>query len=386
MAVKIDLKEKYKNLSESNRQTIFYMAKLIQENGAPNSKSGGTGDFIEKVANDLKSEKPTKPTVQRLYYTYITKHSPEELAELSTYFDEAFKKDSEEQTIELNDGEDKKRMLLFKNKMIPVYEEEEKFYFVVDELLETLPVSRNNKALKNSLSVKGRKLLEIEGQSQQCIDAEKVKAFLQSFLRQVQEGQQKEEIRYFVDRVHQLSLKNGEMYAEPVVQELRPIPKEVKAEIQNSSKVMIFKEEVETPTVKIEEQKPVVTNLVTKVEAKTKPAQSSTKESEVVSGKDFSILKELKTEIAKSEVAKPQEKKESTFNIDETEEMKSLTKILNNSIGYLSPEAKNKLYNLTMQNGLVNTVVATMGMLEGIQKDTSLYFVNKIEEQLKECL
>ncbi|MCU7666989.1 hypothetical protein [Bacillus thuringiensis] len=382
MAVKIDLKEKYKNLSESNRQTIFYMAKLIQENGAPNSKNGGTGDFIEKVTNDLKSEKPTKPTVQRLYYTYITKHSPEELTELSTYFNEAFKKESEEQTIELNDGEDKKRMLLFKNKMIPVYEEEGKFYFVVDELVDTLPVSRSNKALKNSLSVKGRKLLEIEGQSQQCIDAEKVKAFLQSFLRQVQEGQQKEEIRYFVDKVHQLSLKNGEMYAEPVVQELRPIPNEVKAEIQNPSKVMIFKEEVTTPTVKIEEQKPVVT----KVEAKKKPAQSSTKESEVVSGKDFSILKELKTEIAKSEVAKPQEKKESTFNIDETEEMKSLTKILNNSIGYLSPEAKNKLYNLTMQNGLVNTVVATMGMLEGIQKDTSLYFVNKIEEQLKECL
>lgn len=379
MVVKIDLKEKYKKLSELNRQTTFYMAKLIQENGAPNSKNGGTGDFIEKVANDLNS---AKPTVQRLYYTYITKHSSEELTELSTYFDAKFNKNSEEQTIELNDGEDKKRMLLYQNKMIPVYEEEGKFYFVVDELLETLPVSRNNKALKNSLSVKGRKILEIEGQSQQCIDAEKVKTFLQSFIRQVQEGQQKEEIRYFVDRVHQLSLKNSEMYAKPVVQELRPIPKEVKAEIQNPSKVTIFKEEVKTQTVKIEESKPVVT----KVEAKVKSAQSSTKESAIVSGKDFSILKELKTEIAKPEVAKLQEKKEATFNIDETEEMKSLTKILNNNIGYLSPEAKQKLYNLTMQNGLVNTVVATMGMLESVQKDTSLYFVNKIEEQLKECL
>ncbi|MGX5609376.1 hypothetical protein ACWKTZ_23700 [Bacillus cereus] len=382
MAVKIDLKEKYKNLSESNRQTIFYMAKLIQENGAPNSKNGGTGDFIEKVTNDLKSAKPTKPTVQRLYYTYITKHSSEELAELSTYFDATYNKDSQEKTIQLNDGEDKKRMLLYKNKMIPVYEEEGKFYFVVDELLETLPVSRSNKALKNSLSVKGRKILEIEGQSQQCIDAEKVKAFLQSFLRQVQEGQQKEEIRYFVDRVHQLSLKNGEMYAEPVVQELRPIPKEVKAEIQNPSKVKIFKAEVNTQTVKAEESKPIVT----KVEAKKKSAQPTIKESATVSGKDFSILKELKTEIVKPEVAKPQEKNELTFNIDETEEMKSLTKILNNNIGYLSPEAKEKLYNLTLQNGLVNTVVATMGMLEAIQKDTSLYFVKKIEEQLKECL
>lgn len=374
MATALSLKENYKNLSKSNQQTIFYMGKLIGEKGSATFKTGETIKFIEKVANELNA---AVTTVRRLYYTYITKHSFVELTELGTYYNANSNLELDDHVIKLNKG--KNKLLLFKNKMVPVYEEENKYFFVVDELLDALPISKTNKALKNSLAVKGRKILEINGEKQQCIEVEKVKTFLQSFLRQLIEGEQKDDIRFFLESVHQLSLKSNDIYAKPVVQELRPIPKENKNVIQKQAKVQVIERTEEAKISKTE--KPSKTNVV-KIESVHESKKQGIKPKASVSVKEFGMLKELKEEIVKAE----KKKQETLLNIDETEEIKALTKILNTNIGYLSQEAKEKLYNLTLQNGLVNTVVATMGMLDSIQKDTSLYFVNKIEEELKVCL
>lgn len=371
MGLTVTLKDNYKNLSESNQQTIFYMGKIIKEKGTTEFQIGETVKFFEKVSQD---QNAAISTVRRLYYSYVNKHTYEELVELSNYYRTANGLVIEEPTINLNKG--KNKLVMFKTKLIPVHEENGNYYFVLDELLQALPISKTNKALKNSLSVKGRKIIEIDGESKQCIDVEKVKAFLQSFLRQIVEGEQKDDIRIFLENIHQLSLKTTNTYAQPVpavqVKELKPIPKENKVEIVSQQKVEPERVmQVKNNKVQVEKIKEVKAPT-------TKPKTVS--DAQPIPLSEAKMLKEFKDDIAKADAAK------SEFNIDETEEMKALTKILNNNIGYLSQEAKEKLYNLTLSNGLVNTVVATLGMLTNIQKDTSMYFVNKIEEQLKVCL
>ncbi|MFP3725735.1 hypothetical protein U8V72_11090 [Priestia filamentosa] len=360
MHVTATLKDNYKNLSELNQQTIFYMGKLIKEKGTTKFQNGETRRFIEKVSKELNA---ANSTVQRLYYRYINKHTYEELAELGDYYRTDNKLVINEPTITFNKG--KNKMVLFKTKMIPVYEEGENYYFELDELLKALPISKSNKALKNSLAVKGRKILEINNQSKQCIEVEKVKAFLQSFLRQLTEGEQKDSIRMFLESLHQLSLKSNDIFAKPVVEELKPIPQKKKEDLLGENKVMSLKQ------VKPKNNKLTVETVKSKVETST----VSKKETGLFSPQATKNMEYSKPEVTTKEI-----------NIDETEEIKALTKILNNNIGYLSQEAKEKLYNLTQSNGLVNTVVATMGMLEDVKKDTSMYFVNKIEEQLKVCL
>ncbi len=360
MRVTATLKDNYKNLSELNQQTIFYMGKLIKEKGTTKFQNGETRRFIEKVSKELNA---ANSTVQRLYYRYINKHTYEELAELGDYYRTDNKLVINEPTITFNKG--KNKMVLFKTKMIPVYEEGANYYFELDELLKALPISKSNKALKNSLAVKGRKILEINNQSKQCIEVEKVKAFLQSFLRQLTEGEQKDSIRMFLESLHQLSLKSNDIFAKPVVEELKPIPQKKKEDLLGENKVMSLKQ------VKPKSNKLTVETVKSKAETST----VSKKETGLFSPQATKNMECSKPEVTTKEI-----------NIDETEEIKALTKILNNNIGYLSQEAKEKLYNLTQSNGLVNTVVATMGMLEDVKKDTSMYFVNKIEEQLKVCL
>lgn len=349
MTVTASLKAKYEKLSEKNQQTIYFMAKLIGERYPNGFKSGQIGEFIDIVTRDLEAK---KPTVQRLYYTYITKHTNKELSELATNYT---KEDSTLRVpaIKLHEGEKKKQKLIFRDSFIDVHEEAGNYYFVLDELLDILPVSKSNKALKNGLSVKGRKVLMINSSAEQCIDVYKTKLFLQSFIRQLPEGGQKNDIRHFLEKVHQLSIISDSI--------LDTVPAK-----NGMNKKVPSKE---------------VTNIAKPVEMKVVEVSRDKNEDipEVTMVK--SVVGE-QTTINKT----PAVEETNTFSLDETEELKTLTKLLNTTIGYLSPDAKAKLYSMAKDKGLVNTVIATMKTLDAIEKDTSLYFVKKIEKQLKECL
>lgn len=343
MNTAMKIEEKFPQLSESNQQLISTMALKIAEQ--PDGQlNGGASAFFREIEQ---SNKASFATISRIYYTYVKNLTYDEISELANTYDEMQISNSKN-VDKRTDGVQVKKAF-YQNHIINVYVDNGKHYLIFDDLVKVLPISHKNTPIKNAFDVRARKQIEVNGTKVQAMGAEKAIDFIKNFLTKLPEGKQKVEIRYLLDSIYELAKD------------------EFPAKIWNTKPAQIIK----------------VPKVDAVKEAKKKNIQTKDVQTKLTKTLEKHVIS---TNPISTSSAKVVENKTSTLDINESEELKTLIKILNQSVGYLSPQAKEKLIEITNCKGLVHTTLAVTKLVSDIQKDTSLYFMNILEEKAKECL
>lgn len=335
-------------LSEQNKNLIHLMASKLNDMVKKDSKNTSVfemngfvkSEFIAEVA---KETNVNEPTVSRIFYTYINKKTNDVLQELAG--------ETQNKLEEVEQEKSTKQKVVLGEKIISIYEDDNKLYFILDELLSKIPISKNNDAMKNAFAVRGRKILLVNGQKRHCIEVEKVKLFLQSFIKNMPECEKKNKFRLFIEELFRLNLDKKQ----PVTRELPKLENvNPPVQIQNKSN----KEKNETH----------VKTQIQKTERVNAP-----------------MNKQKSTNVAKELPKVMHQDKASQLEINEDKEIYTLIRLLSDKIGYLSDDAKTKLVEVAKREGLVKATMSTLKVIEQID-DIGMHFVNKIDRKANECL
>lgn len=363
------------NLSEQNKKLIKLMASKLcdmisqhqNEDSVFKIKGFKKLRFIEEVVNETGIN---TSTVTRIYYSHVNKQSNAHLEMLAgadnkgEVKEENSKKEEKEEKVS-----DTK--VFFSDNIVPYLQEGAKMYFVLEKLLEVLPISRKNKKLKSAFAVQGRKVLWVDGKKEHCIEVEKVKDFLQSYMKSLPEGKQKHEIRFFVDDIHRLILeKKMERIAAPaIVSETTYENKEVIKPSEKKEMTVVDSEVQNIEKVKAAKQENLKNKNLKQPNSNLSDFNQKQKQSAIQKGNN----------VVKKQTVPPM------LSIDEEKEFRLLIRMLSNKIGFVSEETKKRMIDMAKREGLVKATVATMQTVGEIE-DISLYFAKQIELKVSGCL